>query len=76
MRNLPFAAFEHNQVWLELSLLAQWLLSWGPVARPLTSIPLGTVVSPCMRTEAQGRDWRSPCPWRRRGWSCGAGSAQ
>lgn len=29
MRNLPFAAFEHNQVWLELSLLAQELLSWA-----------------------------------------------
>jgi len=28
MRNLPFAAFEHNRVWLELSLIAQELLSW------------------------------------------------
>src|SRR6476659_7657489 len=28
MRNLPFAAFEHNRVWLELSLLAQELLAW------------------------------------------------
>ena len=28
MRNLPFAAFEHNQVWLELSLIAQELLAW------------------------------------------------
>lgn len=28
MRNLPFAAFEHNQVWLELSLIAQDLLAW------------------------------------------------
>ena len=27
-RNLPFAAFEHNQAWLELSLLAGELLSW------------------------------------------------
>lgn len=29
MRNLPFAAFEHNQVWLELSLIAQELLAWA-----------------------------------------------
>lgn len=28
MRNLPFAAFEHNRVWLELSLIAQELLAW------------------------------------------------
>ncbi len=29
MRNLPFAAFEHNQAWLEVSLLAQALLRWS-----------------------------------------------
>lgn len=29
MRNLPFAAFEHNRVWLELSLIAQDLLAWA-----------------------------------------------
>jgi hypothetical protein len=29
MRNLPFAAFEHNQAWLEISLLAQALLRWS-----------------------------------------------
>ena len=28
MRKLPFAAFEHNRVWLELSLIAQELLAW------------------------------------------------
>lgn len=28
MRNLPFAAFEHNRVWLELSLIAQEMLAW------------------------------------------------
>jgi hypothetical protein len=28
IRNLPFAAFAHNQAWLELSLLAGDLLSW------------------------------------------------
>ncbi len=28
IRNLPFAAFAHNQAWLELSLLAGELLSW------------------------------------------------
>src|SRR5665811_1095485 len=28
MRSLPFAAFEHNRVWLELSLIAQELLAW------------------------------------------------
>jgi hypothetical protein len=28
MRNLPFAAFEHNRTWLELSLIAQELLAW------------------------------------------------
>ncbi len=28
MRNLPFAAFCHNRVWLELSLIAQELLAW------------------------------------------------
>ena len=29
MRALPFAAFEHNRVWLELSLIAQDLLRWS-----------------------------------------------
>jgi Transposase DDE domain group 1 len=29
MRNMPFAAFEHNQAWLEVSLLAQAILRWG-----------------------------------------------
>jgi hypothetical protein len=28
MRNLPHYAFEHNQAWLELSLIAQDLLTW------------------------------------------------
>ncbi len=28
MRNLPHHAFEHNQTWLELSLIAQDLLAW------------------------------------------------
>ncbi len=28
MRNLPHHAFCHNQTWLELSLIAQDLLSW------------------------------------------------
>jgi Transposase DDE domain group 1 len=29
MRNLPHHAFEHNQTWLELSLIAQDLLTWA-----------------------------------------------
>jgi Transposase DDE domain group 1 len=29
MRNMPFAAFEHNQAWLEVSLLAQVILRWS-----------------------------------------------
>ena len=29
MRRMPFAAFEHNQAWLEVSLLAQALLRWA-----------------------------------------------
>jgi hypothetical protein len=29
MRKMPFAAFEHNEVWLEVSLLAQALLRWA-----------------------------------------------
>jgi hypothetical protein len=29
MRKMPFAAFEHNQAWLEISLLAQSILRWG-----------------------------------------------
>jgi len=29
MRGLPFAAFEHNRVWLEFSLIAQDLLRWS-----------------------------------------------
>jgi len=29
MRNMPFAAFTHNQAWLELSLIAQALLRWS-----------------------------------------------
>jgi hypothetical protein len=28
MRNLPHYAFEHNQTWLEISLIAQDLLCW------------------------------------------------
>jgi hypothetical protein len=29
MRNMPFAAFEHNKAWLEVSLLAQAILRWA-----------------------------------------------
>lgn len=29
MRAMPFAAFEHNQAWLEVSLLAQAILRWS-----------------------------------------------
>lgn len=29
MRKMPFAAFNHNQAWLEVSLLAQALLRWA-----------------------------------------------
>ncbi|HKB52206.1 MAG TPA: IS1380 family transposase [Solirubrobacterales bacterium] len=29
MRKMPFAAYEHNQAWLEVSLLAQALLRWA-----------------------------------------------
>ncbi|MDQ6805779.1 MAG: transposase [Actinomycetota bacterium] len=29
MRNLPHHAFEHNQTWLEPSLIAQDLLTWN-----------------------------------------------
>jgi hypothetical protein len=29
MRKMPFAAFSHNQAWLEISLLAQALLRWA-----------------------------------------------
>ncbi len=29
MRKMPFGAFEHNQAWLEVSLLAQALLRWA-----------------------------------------------
>jgi len=29
MRRMPFAAFEHNQAWLEVSLLAQVILRWA-----------------------------------------------
>lgn len=29
MRRMPFVAFEHNQAWLEVSLLAQALLRWA-----------------------------------------------
>lgn len=29
MRGMPFAAFAHNQVWLEVSLLAQGILRWA-----------------------------------------------
>lgn len=29
MANMPFAAFAHNQAWLEVSLAAQALLRWG-----------------------------------------------
>jgi hypothetical protein len=29
MRNMPFAAFEHNQAWLEVSLIAQGILRWS-----------------------------------------------
>jgi Transposase DDE domain group 1 len=29
MAKMPFAAFEHNAAWLEISLLAQTLLRWA-----------------------------------------------
>ena len=29
MRKMPFAAFANNEVWLEVSLLAQALLRWA-----------------------------------------------
>jgi hypothetical protein len=29
MRNLPHHAYEHNQAWLKLSLIAQDLLTWA-----------------------------------------------
>jgi Transposase DDE domain group 1 len=29
MRRMPFAAFEHNAAWLEISLAAQALLRWA-----------------------------------------------
>lgn len=29
MRNLPHHAYQHNQTWLELSLIAQDLLAWA-----------------------------------------------
>jgi Transposase DDE domain group 1 len=29
MRSMPFAAFEHNQAWLEVSLIAQAILRWS-----------------------------------------------
>jgi hypothetical protein len=29
MRGMPFAAFEHNQAWLEVSLIAQGILRWS-----------------------------------------------
>jgi hypothetical protein len=31
MRKMPFAAFDHNQAWLEVSLLAQTLLRWAAI---------------------------------------------
>ena len=34
MRKLPFAAFAHNQAWLEVSLAAQALLRWTAAALP------------------------------------------
>ena len=34
MRNLPHHAFEHNQAWLEVSLIAQALLALGRAALP------------------------------------------
>ena len=34
MRKMPFAAFAHNQAWLEVSLLAQALLRWAASALP------------------------------------------
>ena len=34
MRRMPFAAFEHNRAWLEVSLLAQALLRWAALSLP------------------------------------------
>jgi hypothetical protein len=74
MRNLPHHAFEHNQTWLELSLIAQDLLCWtrlvcltGELARAepkrLRHCLLhtaGKVVSHSRRTQLKlDRDW----PW-------------
>jgi hypothetical protein len=74
MRNLPHYAFEHNQTWLELSLIAQDLLCWtrlvcltGDLARAepkrLRHCLLhtaGKVVRHSRRTQLKlDRDW----PW-------------
>ncbi len=34
MRNLPHHAFDHNQTWLETSLIAQDLLTWTQADLP------------------------------------------
>jgi hypothetical protein len=74
MRNLPHHAFEHNQTWLELSLIAQDLLCWMKLVclqRELTKAEpkrlrhcllhvAGKVVRHGRRTQLKlDRDW----PW-------------
>lgn len=74
MRNLPHYAFEHNQTWLEISLIAQDLLAWtklicleGELAkaepkrlRHLLLHTAGKLVTHARRTQLKlDRDW----PW-------------
>ena len=74
MRNLPHYAFEHNQTWLEISLIAQDLLAWtklicleGALAkaepkrlRHLLLHTSGKLINHARRTHLKlDRDW----PW-------------
>ena len=87
MRNLPFAAFEHNRVWLELSLIAQELPAWlralcleGELAlaepkrlRQRLLHVAGKVVRSARRTTLRlPRSW----PWAERWWRPSPGCAR
>jgi Transposase DDE domain group 1 len=74
MRNLPHYAFEHNQTWLEISLIAQDLLAWTKLIclegeltkaepkrlRHLLLHSAGKLITHARRTQLKlDRDW----PW-------------
>jgi hypothetical protein len=65
MRNLPHHAFEHNQTWLETSLMAQDLLTWTKLIRldgELARAEPKRLRQRALHIAAKGRPSRAPHP--------------